>query len=208
MRFAFRVVTARQIFGYSALADLPENDVTHLLSQAASGDKRAADELLPLVYSQLRRLAQQRMAAENPGHTLQATALVHEAYVKLLGPRKIPWQNEAHFYKAAAESIRRILVDHARAKGAKKRSGGGKRVILNVVDLATEENSELVLPLDDALTRLEKEDPDTAEIVRLRFYAGLSIDQTAKAVGLSPRTVDRRWKYARAWLHHELEDSE
>ena len=185
---------------------LPNESVTRLLGEAAGGDARAADELLPLVYEQLRRLAQQRMASENPGHTLQATALVHEAYVRLVGPREVPWQSEAHFYKAASDAIRRILIDHARSKGRKKRGGSGKKMPLNVADLASAENSEQILALDDALCRLEQQDPEAASVVRLRFYAGLSVDQTAKSLDLSPRSVDRRWKFARAWLFRELGD--
>ena len=184
----------------------PADSVARLLGQAAEGDAKAADELLPLVYSQLHRLAQHRMKAENPAHTLQATALVHEAYLRLLGPREVPWQNEAHFYQAAAEAIRRILIDHARSKGRKKRGGSSKKMPLNVADLAASENSEQILALDEALCRLEVQDPEAASIVRLRFFAGLSIDQTAQSLNISPRTVDRRWKFARAWLYSELAD--
>ena len=144
--------------------DPSHDDVTQLLSEAVAGDKVAADRLLPLVYSQLRRLAELRMVSENPGHTLQATALVHEAYVKLIGPRQLPWQNEAHFYKAASEAIRRILIDHARAKGTAKRGGSAKKMPLNVADLAATENSEQILALDEALSRLERQDPVTAEV--------------------------------------------
>ena len=182
--------------------------VNRLLGKAASGDAKAANDLLPLVYDQLRRLAEHRMLQENTGHTLQATALVHEAYMRLVGPRDVPWKNEAHFYQAAAEAIRRILVDHARAKGRQKRGGDGKKIPLNVADLAATENSDQILALDEALCRLERQEPEAATIVRLRFYAGLSIDQTAKTLELSPRTVDRRWKFARAWLYRELDNDE
>lgn len=180
--------------------------VSRLLDEAAGGDQRAAEELLPLVYAKLRSLAQHRMASENPGHTLQATALVHEAFIRLVGPREVPWQSEAHFYQAAAEAIRRILIDHARSKGRQKRGGDAKKMPLNVADLAAEENSEQILALDEALCRLEEQDAEAASIVRLRFFAGLSVDQTAKSLELSPRTVDRRWKFARAWLFRELGD--
>lgn len=182
------------------------SEVSRLLSQVAGGDDAAASELLPLVYDQLRAVAQQRMASENPGHTLQATALVHEAFLRLAGPRELPWQNQAHFYAAAAEAMRRILVDHARSKKRVKRGGNAAKVILNVVDLATAENPEEILALDEALRRLEQEEPDTAQVVSLRFFAGLSVDETAKALDLSPRTVDRRWKFARAWLFRELNE--
>jgi RNA polymerase sigma factor (TIGR02999 family) len=185
--------------------DPPTSDVTRLLGEAAEGNSLAADQLLPLVYDQLRAVAQQRMAGERAGHTLQATALVHEAFVRLVGPREIPWQDQAHFYAAAAESMRRILVDHARAKKREKRGGKQQRVALNVLDLAQTENSEEILALDEAFCRLEQREPEAAEVVRLRFFAGLSVDQTAEALGVSPRTVDRRWKFARAWLFRELQ---
>ena len=180
----------------------PELD--NLLADAAAGDQRAAEDLLPLVYSQLRAVAQQRMSSERPGHTLQATALVHEAFLKLVGPRRIPWENQAQFYAAAAEAMHRVLLDHAKSRGRKKRGGGKSYVPLSVVDLAESGDSEDVVALHDAVRRLEGEDSETAQVVRLRFYAGLSVDQTAEALGISARTVDRRWKFARAWLFREL----
>ena len=178
--------------------------VASVLRQVSNGDQAAAGDLLPLVYDQLRALAQQRLIQERPGHTLQATALVHEAYLKLVGPRDIPWAGQAHFYAAAAEAMRRILVDHARRRNREKRGGKGGRVHLNVLDLANAENSEEILALDEALCRLEQQEPEVGKIVRLRFFAGLSVDQTAESLGVSPRTVDRRWKFARAWLFREL----
>jgi RNA polymerase sigma factor (TIGR02999 family) len=178
--------------------------VAHVLQQVSNGDQAAASDLLPLVYDQLRALAQQRMMQERPGHTLQATALVHEAFLKLVGPREIPWAGQAHFYAAAAEAMRRILVDHARSRHREKRGGKGERVLLNVLDLADTENSEEILALDEALCRLEQQEPEVGQVVRLRFFAGLSVDQTAESLGVSPRTVDRRWKFARAWLFREL----
>ncbi len=178
--------------------------VAQVLQQVSKGDPAAADDLLPLVYDQLRALAQQRMMLERPGHTLQATALVHEAFLKLVGPREIPWAGQAHFYAAAAEAMRRILVDHARGRNRDKRGGAARRVLLNVLDLANTENSEEILALDEALSRLEQQEPDVGEVVRLRFFAGLSVDQTAESLGVSPRTVDRRWKFARAWLFRDL----
>lgn len=179
-------------------------EISRLLGRAARGDDVAASELLPLVYEQLRAVAQQRMAAENPGHTLQATALVHEAFLRLAGPRELPWENQAHFYSAAAEAMRRILVDHARGKKRVKRGGEAQKVILNVVDLAAAENPVEIMALDEAFRRLEQQEPEAAQVVSLRFYAGLSVDETAKTLELSPRTVDRRWKFARAWLFREL----
>lgn len=184
----------------------PDNagDITELLGQVSGGDKAAADQLLPRVYAQLRAVAQQRMAGERKDHTLQATALVHEAYLKLVGTRKIPWANQAHFYAAAAEAMRRILLDHAKSKGRKKRGGERNRVPLGVIDLADVGNSEEIVALDEAIYRLEQQEPEAAKVVRLRFYAGLSVDDAAAALELSPRTVDRRWQLARAWLFREL----
>lgn len=186
----------------------PGTNVTRLLSDVAGGNSSAADELLPLVYDQLRAVAQQRMGGERPGHTLQATALVHEAFLRLVGPRELPWHSQAHFYAAAAEAMRRILVDHARTRKREKRGGSRSRVALNVVDLAASEDCEEILALDEAFRRLEQQEPEMAAVVRLRFYAGLSVDQTAEALDLSPRTVNRRWKFARAWLFRELTDDE
>lgn len=185
-----------------------EPDVTTLLARATGGDEQAANELLPLVYRQLRAIAQGRMAGENPAHTLQATALVNEVFLKLFGNRKLPWHNRAHFYATAAEAMRRVLLDHAKAKGRKKRGGTGKKMPLNVAELATGEDPEQILALDAALCRLEEENPEAASVVRLRFYAGLSIDETAEALEMSPRTVDRRWKFARAWLFEQLSDED
>ena len=175
-----------------------------------------ASELLTLLYDELRALAQARMAKENVGHTLQATALVHEAYLRLAGSgstgdREVRFANRAHFFHAAAEAMRRILIEHARKRGAAKRGGGGdgegtaKRVPLNVLDLAQTPDSDQILAFDEAIERLAIEMPQAASVVRLRFYAGVSVDETAEALGVSPRTVDREWTYARAWLFRFLE---
>ncbi len=183
-----------------------DTDVTRLLAGAAGGDPRAVDRLLPLVYEQLRRAAQAQMAGERAGHTLTATALVHEAYVRLVGGSTTPAGGRAQFFKAAAEAMRRILVEHARARARVKRGGDGegrpaRRVPLSVADLVdVERDPEEILRLEDALRRLEEEDEDAAAVVRLRFFAGLSGDQTAEMLGLSPSTVDREWAYARARL--------
>lgn len=185
-----------------------EPDVTTLLSRATDGDEQAANELLPMVYRQLRAIANNRMSSENPGHTLQATALVNEVFLRLFGNRKLPWQNRAHFYATASEAMRRVLLDHARAKGREKRGGTGKKMPLNVAELAADGNAEQIVALDEALCRLEEQNPEAAGIVRLRFYAGLSVDQTAEALQMSPRTVDRRWKFARAWLFDQLSTSD
>ena len=185
------------------------NDATLLLASASNGDRTAADRLLPLVYDQLRRAAELHLATERPDHTLSATALVHEAYLKLIGPRDIPWASRAHFYAAAAESMRRILIDYARARGRLKRGPAplpleAAAALRGVIDLVSDPLSDQIVRLDEAVQRLENEDPDVAQIVRLRFYAGLSGDETAAALGKSPATVDRDWAWARAWLFREL----
>ncbi len=179
--------------------------VTELLNEARDGRTGAADDLLALVYEQLRHIARNRMAGERQGHTLRATELVHEAYVKLgrqLEERQ--WQNRGQFFAAAAEAMRRILIDHARRRGAQRREGRRERVPLSVVDLAEEADPQSILAVEDAILRLEKEDPRLGQVVRLRFYAGLSLDETALAMNLSRRTVHRDWTYARAWLYDAL----
>lgn len=190
---------------------MPDAKVTHILQAASGGDRQAASELLPLVYAQLRAIAQQRMAGERKDHTLQATALVHEAYLKLVGEgQQVNWSGRAVFFKAAAEAMRRILIDHARTRGRDKRGGGAEkrdRVPLSVVDLAIDGNSEEILALDEAICRLESEDAEVAAVVRLRFFAGLSVDDTAAALNTSPRSVDRTWAYARAWLFQAMSGS-
>ena len=177
----------------------------HLLA-AANGDKAAADQLLPLVYTQLRKTAQRHLASEASGHTLSATALVHEAYLRLVGPREVAWGSRAHFYVAAAEAMRRILLDHARARG---RRGGKRRPLSEVPDVAAlaAMGSDEILAVDEAIERLEQEDPQAARLVRLRFYAGLSVDEAAQALELSARTAARLWIYARALLYRDLTDT-
>ncbi len=165
--------------------------------------------LLPLVYDQLRAAAQQCLRQERPGHTLQATALVHEAYLKLVGPRDVPWQNRAHFYAAAAEAMRRILLDHARARAAGVRGGpDARRAAVNLAalpDLDSESESSGFLILNDAIARLEIVDPEAGSVVRLRYFAGLNIDQTAAALGVSAPTVKRSWAFARGWLKEAID---
>ena len=180
------------------------NQVTRMLHRAGAGDGAAMDELLPLVYEQLRLTAQRRMAGERADHTLDATALVHEAYLRLVGDRRVPWQNRAHFYAAAAEAMRRILLDHAKARGREKRGGGRKRVPLSVADIADSWSFQETLSLDEALRRLMDRDPNIGRVVQLRFFTGLSIDDTAKALGVSAATVKRRWEFGRTWLYREL----
>lgn len=162
--------------------------------------------LLQEVYHELRRLATQLMACERPGHTLQATELVHAAYLRLAGDPGRRWVDRAHFRIAAAEAMRRILIEHARRRGALKR-GGGLPSIGSVLDLTTDEKIADAMALDDLLLRLERVDAQAAQVVRLRFYAGLSIDETAETIGIGPRSVDRHWAFARAWLARELRDS-
>jgi len=166
---------------------------------------KSAGELFPLVYEQLRHLARRRMSDEKNGHTLQATALVHEVYLRLSGGQAC-WSDRTQFFFAAAEAMRRILIDHARSRGQLKRGGGRRRLPLNVLDLASEDQIPEILALDEALLRLEETSPTVAAVVCLRFYAGLSIDETAEALGISPRTVKREWTYARAKLARELGD--
>lgn len=178
--------------------------VTRLLSEAAAGKPEAARELLPLVYRSLHDLAERKMRGERVAHTLQATALVHEAYMRLVGDSNIGWDSRAHFYAAAAEAMRRILIDHARRVGAKKRDGTRAREIASVADLADEENLGDALEIDAAIEAMREEDPRAASVVHLRFYTGLSIDETASALGVAPSTVDREWRYARSWLLRRL----
>lgn len=164
---------------------------------------RSANDLLPLVYQSLKELAQQRMALERQGHTLQATALVHEAYLRLVG-KNVRWAGRAAFYHAAAQAMRRILIEHARARGRVKRGGAARRVPVNLLDLAEDADGDEILALDEAIGRLEEHTPDIAAVVRLRFYAGLSVAQTAEALCMGRRSVDRAWAYARVWLYREL----
>lgn len=173
--------------------------ITQLLSEVEARPE-AANELLPLVYDQLRGMAASRMKSERPGHTLQATALVHEVYAKLVGGQPVPCNDRRHFFALAAEAMRRILIDHARKHKAERRGGGRGRVPLSVVDLAQDQDPGMVLDLDAAITRLEAEDPRAGEVVRLRFFAGLTADETAEAMQVSRRTVMREWAFARARL--------
>lgn len=183
-----------------------QDNVTRLLNEVADGKSEAREELLVLVYGALRKIAQSRMSNERDGHTLQATELVHEAYIKMAGEiGEHSWRSRGHFYGAAADAMRRILIDHARKKGRVKRGSGSVRIGLNVLELAeAEDNAESILALEECFRRLEERDPDLAEVVRLRFFAGLSVDDTALALDVSNRTVIRNWVFARAWLHREL----
>lgn len=178
--------------------------VTQLLIEWSGGSKQALEDLLPLVYGELRRLARGRLRNERPDHTLQPTALVHEAYVRLIDQRRIQWQNRAHFYAIAARIMRRILVDRARAHGANKRGAGWQRVTLVVEETPNTSREIDMLALDDSLARLAALDPQQAQIVELRYFGGLTIDETAEIVGISPATVKREWAIARAWLRAQL----
>ena len=179
-------------------------EVTNLLIELKNGNRDAESRLMPLVYGELRRLAGLYMRGERPGHTLQATALVHEAYLRLVGYEDVDWQNRAHFFGVAANLMRRILVDHARAKQAKKRGGGDQKVSLDQAVLVRPEAPEQFLALDEALERLAKRDPRQARIVELRYFGGLSEEETAEVLEISVRTVKRDWSVARAWLYQQL----
>jgi RNA polymerase sigma factor (TIGR02999 family) len=177
------------------------SDVTQILNAIEHGDPQAAEKLLPLVYDELRKLAAQKMAQEAPGQTLQATALVHEAYVRLVGGEKSPnWDSRGHFFAAAAEAMRRILVENVRRKKSKKHGGAGERVPLDQIEIALPPPDDDLLALDDALTRLAANRPAVAELVKLRFFVGMTMDEAAQALGISPATSYRQWNYARAWL--------
>ena len=180
------------------------SEVTRILTAIEQGDARAADELLPLVYQELRRLAAQRMKQEKPGQTLQATALVHEAYIRLVGSESQNWDGRTHFFAAAAEAMRRILIENARRKKSLKHGGGHQRVDLDDANLAIEVPSDDLIALDEALTKLAEKAPAVAELVKLRYFAGLTVEQVAEIQGISRRTAGSHWAYARAWLHREI----
>jgi RNA polymerase sigma factor (TIGR02999 family) len=181
------------------------SDITRILASIEQGDPRASEELLPLVYEELRQLAAQKMAQEAPGQTLQATALVHEAYLRLVDRDQIQcWDGRGHFFAAAAESMRRILVESARRRQSLRRGGGRKRQELAEVDLCVEPPQDHVLALDEALEKFAHLEPQAAELVKLRVFAGMTVDQAAQQLGISPRGAKRNWAYARAWLRREI----
>lgn len=188
-----------------------EPDLTRLLIDFAAGDRAAAEQLFPLVYDSLKQIARQRMASERPNHTLQATALVHECYLRLFGDTSLRFEARAQFFHAVANAMRRILIEHARARGREKRGGKRQRINMELPDvaaLAQQSDPDQIMAVDQAVDALEKESPQLAEMVRLRFYAGLSIEETAKVLGVSTRTVNRDWTYARVWLFKALEEKE
>jgi RNA polymerase sigma factor (TIGR02999 family) len=180
------------------------NEVTRLLLDWSEGDKSALNRLMPLVYDELRKLAHHYMGRERQGHTLQTTALVNEAYLRLIDQRSVQWQNRAHFFGIASRMMRRILVDHARSRQYGKRGGGTHQVPLDEVMVVSPERAADVVALDDALTALAEIDERKTKIVEMRFFGGLSIDETAEVIGVSPGTVMRDWTLAKAWLHRQI----
>jgi RNA polymerase sigma factor (TIGR02999 family) len=184
------------------------SDVTRILNAMERGDAKATDELLPLVYEELRLLAAQKLSHEAPGQTLQATALVHEAYLRLVGDAPQSWENRGHFFAAAAEAMRRILVERARHRQSAKHGGGLQRVALNEALVSANDPKEDLLALDEALGRLAAEDEKLAEVVKLRYFAGLTLSQIAEVMGVTRRTVDRHWALGRAWLYQEMREGE
>lgn len=187
------------------MSDSVKSQVTLLLEAISSGEGGATDRLLPLVYEELRKLAHKQMARESPGQTLQATSLVHEAYLRLVGSlTEVKWENQRHFFGAAVKAMRRILVERARQKVGPKRGGCRRRVPLESWTATVEPDPLDMLALNEALTELEREEPRVNEIIMLRYFAGLSIDQTARALGLSTRTVNREWTFGRAWLFDRI----
>ena len=183
------------------------SDFTRILDRAHGGDPKAANELLPLVYEELRKLATHKMANEVPGQTLQPTALVHEAWLRLVGSADQAWNSRGHFFAAAAEAMRRILVEKARRKGRRKHGGDLQRLDFSELDVASAESDDTVLLVNEALNKLAEHDPVGAELIKLRFFAGLSNADAAKALGLAERTAKRTWAYARAWLYEELKNN-
>ena len=180
------------------------HNVTRILNAIEGGDAGAVDALLPAVYDELRLMAAQKLSHERPGNTLQATALVHEAYLRLVGAESPAWQSRTYFFGAAAEAMRRILIDNARQKRRLKRGGGRARMELQDADLASDACPDDLIALDEALTELAQTDPAKAELVKLRYFAGLTIEQAAEVLSISPATAKRQWTYARAWLYGRI----
>src|SRR5687768_8990668 len=180
------------------------NEVTRILNTTGPGDARAANELLSLVYEELRRLAASKMTLEAPGQTLQATALVHEAWLRLTNDEKRKWNDRTHFFAAAAESMRRILVDNARRKRAERHGGRQQRVEMSDIASAALEDGDKVLAVNEALEKFAVLDPQKAELVKLRYFVGMTLEQASEALGISERTAKRYWAFARAWLHEEI----
>ena len=182
------------------------NEITRLLLNWSQGDRAALDRLVPLVYDELRRLARHFMRREREGHTLQTTALVNEAYLRLIDQRSVRWQNRAHFFAIAAQLMRRILVDHARSRRYAKRGGDARQVSFDEAAIVSRERSAELVAIDDALTDLAAHDPRKSQIVELRFFGGLNIKETAEVMGISPTTVQREWRSAKAWLYQAIRE--
>ena len=180
------------------------NEVTQLLLAWSDGDQAALDKLTPLVYEELRRMAHRYMNRERPGHTMQTTALVNEAYIRLVNRKNVHWENRAHFFAIAAQLMRTILVDHARSHAYQKRGGGARNITLDEAMVVSQQRAADVVALDETLKELAKIDPQQSRIVELRFFGGLTIEETAEVLGLSPATIKREWSTAKAWLYHEL----
>jgi RNA polymerase sigma-70 factor, ECF subfamily len=183
---------------------MAEGEVTRLLAELRAGDGKAPGELVELVYAELRRLAASCMRRERPNHTLQATALVHEAYFRLVGQREVEWQSRAHFFGIAAQIMRRILLDHARDRRAAKRGGGVKQVTLDDALMVTDDHLDNVLALDESLRKLALKDPAQSRLVELRFFAGMTVEESAEVLGISTATVKREWSHAKAWLLRDM----
>jgi RNA polymerase sigma-70 factor (ECF subfamily) len=181
-------------------------DVTRLLADWSRGDRSALDKLFPIVHAELRRIARRQMSQERPGHTLQATALVNEAYLKLAGQEGFEWRNRAHFFAVCAQVMRHILIDHARAHARDKRGGGAVQVSLNDAAMVADEQASDLVALDEALRALENFDPQKGRIVELRYFGGLSIEETAEVLNISPRTVRREWRRSKAWLYRMISE--
>jgi len=186
------------------MATPSHNDVTELLNDWGHGDQEALNKLMPLVYDELRRLASRYLRNERPGHTLQTTALVHEAYLKLVGQTNTSWQNRVQFFAAAAQVMRHVLVDYARSRKASKRGGDYCRLSLDEARISSEEKDADLLALNEALNNLAAIDPQQSRVVELRVFGGLTVEETAEALGISPRTVKREWSMAKAWLHRQI----
>jgi len=183
------------------------HEVTQLLIEWSNGDKAALDKLMPLIYDELRRLAHHYMSREHPGHTLQTTAVVNEAYLRLINRKRVRWQNRAHFFAIAAHLMRSILVDHARSHASAKRGGGTRTIALDEAMIISQERAAEVVALDEALGQLAEIDPQQSGIVEMRFFAGLTIEETAEVLSLSPATIKREWSMAKAWLFHKISNS-
>lgn len=193
------------VWSHMAGPDNDTGDVTFLLTQLRQGSQEAANRLVPLIYSELRRMAGAYMRGERPGHTLQATALVNEAYMRLVGGQPVEWQNRAHFFATAAHTMREVLLDYARRVRADKRGGSdARRVEIDEALCIVPDKLEDVIAIDEALERLDRIDPRQSRIVELRFFAGLNVEETAEVMGVSPKTIKREWRSAKAWLHREM----